>query len=246
MTRLNKAVARDVGIPGQVAEALKWLEAKGTRKNREGMARYGIIAPKVFGVSMATMQALAKKLGRNHELANALWDTGWYEARILTAFVAEPERLTSAQMDRWAKDFDNWAVCDTLCFKLFDRSPHAWRKVEKWSGRRDEFVKRAAFALAASLAVHDKNAPDDPFFATLAIIEREAGDERNFVKKGVSWALRAIGHRSKPLHNAATDVATSLSRSTVPSERWVGKDALRDLSRPLVKKRVAQKTEKRK
>ncbi|MGK2961115.1 MAG: DNA alkylation repair protein [Gemmatimonadaceae bacterium] len=246
MTTRGPATSTDVATAELVEEALHWLEARGTRKNRDGMARYGIVASKVFGVSMATMQTLAKKLGRDHELAVALWDTGWYEARILTAFVAEPEHLTSSQMDRWAKDFDNWAVCDTLCFKLLDRSPHAWIKVEKWSRRRDEFVKRAAFALAASLALHDKKAPDEPFLAALGIIEREAGDDRNFVKKGVSWALRSIGHRNRTLHDAAIDLATRLSRSSVPSERRVGKDAIRDLSRPLVKERVDRKTGKRK
>ena len=111
----------------RVAEALAWLERRGTKRNREGMARYGIVAPRVFGVSMATMKSLAKKLGKDHDLALALWDTGWYEARILAALVDEPERVTSAQMDRWARDFDNWAVCDTVCMHLFDRTRHAPR-----------------------------------------------------------------------------------------------------------------------
>lgn len=112
----------------RVDYALRWLGRRGTKRNRDGMARYGIVADKVFGVSMVTMQSLARQLGRDHDLALALWDTGWYESRMLTAFVDEAERVTSAQMDRWARDFDNWAICDTLCFKLFDRTPYAWRK----------------------------------------------------------------------------------------------------------------------
>jgi len=202
------------------------------------MARYGIVADKVFGVSMGTMQSLAKELGRDHDLALALWDTRWYEARMLTAFVDEPERVTASQMDRWARDFDNWAICDTLCFKLFDRTPYAWRKVEQWSKRRDEFVKRAAFALLASLALHDKKALDAPFLESLELIEREATDERNFVKKGVSWALRSIGHRNHALHVASLDLAKRLAKSSDPTTRWTGKDALKDLMRPAVKKRV--------
>lgn len=140
----------------RVPEVLEWLERRGTKRNRDGMARYGIVAPKVFGVSMATMKALTGRLGRDHELALALWDTGWYEARILTAFVDEPARVTPAQMNRWARDFDNWAVCDTLCLHLFDKTPHAWKKIAQWSERRGEFVKRAAFALLASVALHDR------------------------------------------------------------------------------------------
>ena len=156
---------------------------------------------------------LAKRLGRNHELAAALWDTGWYEARMLTSFVDEPARVTPAQMDRWCRDFDNWAICDTVCFHLFDRTPHAWAKVAQWRDRRDEFVKRAAFALLWSLTVHDKRADDEPFAEGLPLIERAATDERNFVKKAVNMALRAIGKRNPALNAAAVTVARRLADS---------------------------------
>jgi 3-methyladenine DNA glycosylase AlkD len=139
------------------------------------------------------MQKLAKSLGRSHELAAALWDTGCYEARMLTSFVDEPARVTPAQMERWVKDFDNWAICDTLCFHLFDRTPHAWAKVVEWSDSRREFVKRTAFALLACLAAHDRTTKDKAFLDSLPLIERAAADERNFVKKGVSWGLRMAG-----------------------------------------------------
>ena len=223
----------------RVNEALRWLERRGTKRNREGMARYGIVTPKVFGVSMATMQPLAKRLGRDHDLALALWETGWFEARILTAFVDEPSRVTSRQMDHWARDFDNWAICDTVTTKLFARTPHAWRKVEQWCRRRDEFVKRAGFALIVSLAHHDKKAGNASFLKTLRPIERAATDDRNFVKKGVSWALRAVGSRNGQLYVAAVDVAERLAGSRDATARWVGKDTLRDLLRPAVKQRFA-------
>jgi 3-methyladenine DNA glycosylase AlkD len=215
----------------RVREALTWLERRGTKRNRDGMARYAIVAPKAYGVSVAMIKQLGKQLGRDHELALGLWDTGWYEARMLTPFVDEPARVTAAQMDRWAKDFDNWAICDALCFHLFDRTSHAWRKVEQWSTRREEFVKRAAFALLASLALHDKQAPDAPFVRSLRLIEKGAGDERNFVKKGVSWALRSIGRRRPALTQAAIQTAQRLAESSEPAARWVGKDALRDLAK---------------
>ncbi|MGH9386204.1 MAG: DNA alkylation repair protein [Vicinamibacterales bacterium] len=221
-----------------VSEILAWLERRGSKRNRDGMARYAIVAPKVFGVSMATLQQLAKRLGRDHELAAALWETGWYEARMLTAFVDDPARVTPAQMDRWARDFDNWAVCDTLCFKLFDRTPHAWKKIEQWSTRREEFVKRAAFALLASVALHDKEAPDAPFVRALRLIERGANDERNFVKKGVNWALRGIGKRNDVLNAKAIAVARRLAESDVSSARWVGKDALRELTSSKQRRRL--------
>ena len=219
-------------MPDRVREVLGRLERQGSARIREDMLkRYGIVAPKSYGVPMGAIQRLAKSLGRDHDLALALWATGWYEARLLTAYVDQPERVTSAQMDRWARDFDNWGVCDTLCFCLFDRTPHAWRKVDQWAGRRDEFVKRAAFALLASLALHDKETEDAPFLATLPLIERAAADERNFVKKGVSWALRAIGRRSPALRMGSVELARRLAASEQPAERWVGKDAWRELTK---------------
>jgi 3-methyladenine DNA glycosylase AlkD len=225
----------------RVRESLAWLERRGTKRNRDGLARYAITAPQVFGVSVAMIRQLGKQLGRDHELALALWETGWYEARMLTAFVDEPDRVTLAQMDRWSRDFDNWAICDALCFHLFDRTPHAWRKVEQWSRRREEFVKRAAFALLASLALHDKHAPDAPFARSLRLIERSATDDRNFVKKAVSWALRSIGRRNQPLNMAAVDVARRLAESNGPAARWVGKDALRELTGAAVRRRLTRR-----
>jgi 3-methyladenine DNA glycosylase AlkD len=228
-----------VARPAKVEEVLAFLERKGSKKNVDGMARYGIVAKKVFGVSVGTLRDHAKKIGRSHELAAALWDTEWYEARMLASFVDEPARVTPAQMDRWARDFDNWAICDTICFHLFDKTPHAWAKVEKWCDRREEFVKRAAYALLASLSVHDKKAPDEPYLDGLKMIERAATDDRNFVKKAVNWALRSIGKRNAALNAAAVAVSRRLADATQPAARWVGKDALRDLTSAAVTRRLA-------
>jgi 3-methyladenine DNA glycosylase AlkD len=205
------------------------------------MARYAIPSDKAFGVSMSNIQLLAKRLGRSHTLAAALWNTGWYEARLLASYVDQPARVTSRQMDHWCRDFDNWAICDTICFALFDRTPHAWHKVEQWSNRRNEFVKRAAFALLWGLTVHDKGASDKQFANGLLLIERAATDERHFVKKAVNMALRAIGKRNPALHAAALAVAQRLAASPQPAARWVGKDALRELTSPSVTRRVAAK-----
>jgi 3-methyladenine DNA glycosylase AlkD len=233
--------ASKTSAAARAAEVLQWLERRGTRKNRDGLARYGIITANAFGVPVGDLQRQAKSLGRDHALALALWDTGWYEARLLAAFVDEPEQVTPAQMDRWSRDFDNWGICDTVIMHLFDGTPHAWRKVDQWSAKKGEFIKRAGFAMLASLALHDKTSGDARFLRTLPLIEAAATDERNFVKKGVNWALRSIGHRSVALHAAAITLAEKLAQSEDPTPRWIGKDALRDLNRPLVRKRVAAK-----
>jgi 3-methyladenine DNA glycosylase AlkD len=183
---------------------------------------------------MVGIHQVAKRVGKDHALAAELWETGWHEARLLAAFVDDPKLVTRQQMDRWCRDFDNWGVCDTVCFKLFDQTPHAFAKVAQWARRRKEFEKRAAFALLASLALHDKKSDDTPFLKCLPLIEGAASDERNFVKKGVSWALRGVGHRSTALHTAALALARRLAASDEPAARWVGKDAIKDLTRPLV------------
>jgi len=225
----------------EVQSVITWLKRHGTKRNRDGMARFAIPSDKAFGVSVGDLRKLAKRLGPSHELAAALWKTGWYEARMLATFVDEPARVTPAQMDRWVRDFDNWAICDTACFALFDRTPHAWRKVAQWSRRREEFVKRTAFALLWSLSVHDKQAGDEPFIKCLRLIERAATDERHFVKKAVNMALRAVGKRNAALNGAAVEVAQRLAASPQAAARWVGKDALRELTGASVTRRLAAK-----
>jgi 3-methyladenine DNA glycosylase AlkD len=202
------------------------------------MARYGIPSENASGVSVGDIRRLGKEIGRDHELALALWETRSYEARMLTPFIDEPDRVTPGQMDRWCRDFDSWAICDALCFHLFDKTPHAWQKINQWSTRREEFVKRAAFALLASVALHDKISADGPFRKSFALIERAAIDDRNFVKKAVSWALRGIGKRNPALHAAAVKLAHRLADSPHRAARWTGRDALRDLATPATLRRL--------
>jgi 3-methyladenine DNA glycosylase AlkD len=221
-----------------VAYALGWLERNASKKVRDGMARFSIPSEKAYGVPMNRVQALAKELGKDHELAAALWETGRYEARLLAAYVDEPAKVTAAQMDRWRRDFDSWGVVDTLCFALFDRTKHAWKMVDKWAPVADEFGRRAAYALLWSLSVHDKTAGDARFVKGLALIERGAADERHFVKKAVNMALRAIGKRNSALNKAAVEVARRLAQSAEAAPRWVGKDALRELTSASVARRL--------
>ena len=170
-----------------VKSALAWLEAQGTVRYREQLGtRFAIHTDKAFGTSMPDVKKLAKIIGTDHVFAQALWKSGWYEAKALAAFVADPKLTTPAMMDSWCRDFENWADCDTVCFVLFDKTPHAFTKVKQWAKRKNEFEKRAAFALLASVALHDKKSEDDLFLACFPLIRVAANDERNFVKKGVS------------------------------------------------------------
>ncbi len=188
-------------------------------RTRDDMKRYGLPNDKALGVPMAAMLKLAKQLGRDHALAAALWKTGIYDARMLASLVDDPDRVTPAQMDQWCRDFDNWGICDTVCFKLFDQSPHAWRKAAVWAGRKPEFEKRAGYVLMACLALHDKKARDDAFLPFLVLIEQSVKDNRNFVTKGADWALRSIARRGARLNAAAADVSRRMKMARATMRR---------------------------
>lgn len=224
-----------------VDSVMAWMLRTGSSKVRSGMARYGSPTANAVGIPVGVMRAEAKRIGPDHALALGLWKTGTYEAQLMATMLGEPDRLTPAQMNAWCQDFNNWGTVDTACFTLFDRSPHGWTMAPKWVRQKGEFQKRAGFVLIACLAAHDRQAADAAFLKFLPLIEQGASDDRNFVKKGVSWALRHIGHRNATLHAAAVRTATKLSNSKHATERWVGKDALRDLTRPLVIAKVAKK-----
>jgi len=209
---------------------LKLLHDNARPAELADMARFGIVGDKRLGLSMPAMRKIAKTLGHEHALALALWETGIPDARIVAGMVAEPAQLTSRQMDAWAKDFASWDVCDQICGSAFLASPLAWRKVSVWAKRQDEFVRRAAFALLATLAVHDKAADDFRFINALPLIEAAAADERNFVKKAVNWALRNIGKRNALLNAEALACARRIQLQGSKSARWIAADALRELA----------------
>jgi 3-methyladenine DNA glycosylase AlkD len=217
------------------------LAAQASAEGRAGMARYGINVASAFGVSVYELRRMAKRVGTDHDLAVALWDTGNHEARLLAGMVDDPAAVTESQMDQWAAAFDSWDICDQVTSNLFDKTPFAYDKVREWSAAGDEWVKRAAFATAAALAVQDKKAPDERFLPLLELVRREAGDGRNFVKKAVNWALRNIGKRNAALHAAAIETAEAILAAAdalaavdrrdpaARSARWVARDALREL-----------------
>ncbi|MBC7842067.1 MAG: DNA alkylation repair protein [Gemmatimonadaceae bacterium] len=226
--------------PYDAPAVVAWLKRNATKATRDGMARFGIPSDHALGVTMSQLKTLAKLTGRNHALAEDLWSTGIYEARLLAALIDDPSAVTSAQMDRWCKDFDNWGIADTVCFALFDRTEHRWEKVTKWATRKPEFEKRAAFALLWGLTVHDKSAPDSQYLGGLALIERAAADDRHFVKKAVNMALRAVGKRNRALNVAAVATAKALAASDDVHAQWIGRDALRELQGPVVARRISR------
>lgn len=217
---------------------IRELRSHANADNVAGMARFGINPKTCLGIKIPVLRAMAKRIGKDHTLAQRLWVSGLHEARILASMVDEPERLTRRQMDAWARDFDSWDLCDQCCMNLFEKTPHAHPKALQWSGRKAEFVKRAGFVLMARLAFSDKTAPDRMFTRYFPIIRQEATDERNFVKKAVNWALRQIGKRNKRLHRLAIAEARALARLPSPGARWIARDALRELQDPKTRARL--------
>ena len=229
-----------------VEGALRVLERHGRKRNVEGMARFGIRAKVVYGVSKPKLDEIVKRIGKNHALGLALWETGIHDARLLGMLISRPEEVTKEQMERWVRDFDNWDVCDGTCCHLFAETKPAWKKAFEWSNRKKEFEKRAGFALAAYLAVHDKAAADPPFMKYLRVIEREAWDERNFVRKAVNWALRNIGKRNLRLNREAIRSAERIRKKGTRAGRWIAADALRELRSKAVQQRLGRKRKRQK
>lgn len=217
------------------------LKELGSEHSRAGMARFGINTASAFGVSITAIRPLARQYRGKHDLALALWKTGRHEARILAAFIDNPALATPEQMDAWAGDLDSWDLCDQAAIRLFARTPFAIAKVAEWADDEREFVRRAAFATIAGYAVSAKKAPDSDFLPFFALIAAHATDSRNFVRKAVNWALRQIGKRSPSLHGRALKLATKLAASEDRTARWIGKDAVRELTDPAQVARIAKR-----
>ena len=201
----------------------------------EGMVRFGIRPAQALGISMPTLRKMAKEIGRNQALALALWDSGIHEARILASMIAEPQLVSAELMEKWVNDFDSWDVCDQVCGNLFDKTPYAYQKATQWCQQEREFVRRAGFVMMAELAVHDKQAQDEAFLQFFPLIKQHAGDERNFVKKAVNWALRQIGKRNSRLRTLALECAYEIQDMDSKTARWVAKDALKELQAKEIK-----------
>lgn len=220
-------------------QVIKKLKSLANPKNVEGMARFGINPQNTLGISIYVLRPLAKEIGKNHQLALELWASGIHEARILAAYLDESEKVTEKQMEKWVKDFDSWDVCDQVCSSLFDQTPFVWEKLEEFTKRKEEFIKRTGFTLMACLAVHDKKALDKDFLKLLPIIKREATDERNFVRKAVNWALRQIGKRNKNLNKEAIKTAKEILKMNNKTAKWIAADAIRELTSQAVQKRLS-------
>ena len=218
-------------------EILKQLKSLSNPDAVAGMARFGINATNTYGVSIPVLRKMAKQIGKNHLLAEKLWNSGIHEARILAPLIDPPETVTERQMETWVKDFDSWDVCDQCCSNLFDKTKFAHKKALEGSNRREAFVKRAGFVLMATLAVHDKETDNQKFLRFLPVIKREATDERNFVKKAVNWALRQIGKRNSALNKIAIQTAKQIEKMDSKSARWIASDAIRELTHRAIQKK---------
>jgi 3-methyladenine DNA glycosylase AlkD len=225
----------------QYEEILKQIKALYNPEAVAGMARFGINPENTYGVSIPTLRTMAKTIGQNHNLAQQLWKSGIHEAQILASIIDNPAEVTPEQMERWVKDFNSWDTCDQCNNNLFRKTKFAHQKAIEWSSRKEEFVKRAGFALMASLAQHNKKAPDKQFQEFLPIIKREAEDDRNFVKKAVNWALRQIGKRNLPLNKLAIETAKEIQNLDSRSARWIASNALRELTSEAVQERLHKK-----
>ncbi|HLL60527.1 MAG TPA: DNA alkylation repair protein [Candidatus Nitrosocosmicus sp.] len=214
----------------KAADIINHLKSLKNQKNIDGMARFGISSPNILGISIAVLRPYAKTIGKNHELAQELWESGIHEARLLAAFIEEPDKVAENQMEKWTADFHSWDICDQVCSNVFDKTPYAYKKAFEWAERNEEFVKRAGYVMMAVLAVHDKKAEDKKFIQFFPLLKKGSIDERNFVKKAVNWAIRQIGKRNGNLRSKAILLSEELLQTDSKSAKWIARDAIRELS----------------
>ena len=222
-------------------EVIKQLKEMGDPKNIEGMGRFGIKTENNLGNSVTTLRNYAKKIGKDHDLAVKLWDSGIRDARMVAACIEDPKTVSEEQIDRWVKDFDSWDICDHCCGHLFDKTPYAYKKAKEWTKKKEEFQKRAGFSLMAWLAVHDKKVDDSKFDEFLTIITIESTDERNYVKKAINWALRNIGKRNISINKRAIETAKKIQKFDSKTAKWIASDAIRELTSEKVKQKLVRK-----
>jgi 3-methyladenine DNA glycosylase AlkD len=219
-------------------EVLEKLKSQADPEAVAGMAKFGIKPEKTLGVGMPTIRTLSKEIGKDHKLALELWETGIREARLLAGMVANPKQADEALLESWVKDFNSWDIVDGTCMSLIEKTPFAYQKAMEWSGREEEYVKRAGFVMMARLAVSDKKADDSLFEKFLPVMKQEANDDRNYVKKAVNWALRQVGKRSRYLNGKALEAAEEIKALDTKSARWIASDAFRELTKPATLERL--------
>lgn len=220
-------------------EIIEKLESLENLKNVEGMARFGI-KPKarVLGISIPVIRKMGKDIGKNHNLALKLFDSEIHEAQILAGYIADSEKFTKKQIEKWVRAFDSWDVVDQVCLAVIWEVKFAVKIIFEYSKRKEEFVKRTAFTLMCCLAVHDKKMKDAEFEKFFPLIIKASTDERNFVKKAVNWALRQIGKRNKNLNKKALKVAKEILKIDNKVAKWIAKDAICELESSAVQKRL--------
>jgi 3-methyladenine DNA glycosylase AlkD len=223
-----------------VEKVLDKLKASAGAADLSGMARFGIVVEQRIGASMPVIRQIAKEVGHDHDLALALWETGIADARIAASLIDNPAQATPEQAEDWVRAFNSWDVCDQVCQNLFEKTPWAWQKVTEWAGHDEEFVRRAAFALIACLAWHDRQAADEQFIQIFPLIKSAATDGRNFVRKAVNWALRNIGKRNRNLNRAGIQLAEEIRQIDSKSARWIAADAIRELASDAVQRRLKE------
>lgn len=196
--------------------------------------KFGVVSQNALGIYHKDLKEIAKKVGKNNDLAKELFDTGIYEARLLCSKLFKPKEVTEDLMEKWLVTFENWEICDSFSMGVFARSPFAISKAIEWSTRKAEFEKRASFATIAGYCMADKKADNVIFEQFFPLIYQAAADERIYVKKAVNWALRSIGKRNVDLNKKAIAAAEEIAKLEYKSAKWIAKDALQELQKETV------------
>ncbi|XXU41501.1 DNA alkylation repair protein [Sorangium sp. So ce1000] len=197
-----------------VTEVMSELERLGTEQNRKVYRRHGATDP-LFGVSFAHMNALEKRIKRDHALAEALWATGNADARTLAVAIADPGRFTWAKLAAWLDGLRSPLLIDLLMKRIAVKTPFAREAMARWTASDDEWIGRAGWTLLGLLATEDPSLPDGLFEERLSAIEASIHRARNRAREAMNSALISIGARNEPLRGKALTAARRIGKVEV-------------------------------
>ena len=200
-----------------VDQVMKSLERAGNPLRIQTFANHGAPPEQMFGVSVADMKVIAKKIKGEQELAYALFETGNGDAQYLAGMVADGAPMTKSLLDKWARGSIWQMVSEYTVPWVATESDHARNQALKWMKAKKESVATSGWNTYSG---HVTVTPDDELdldeiAGLLDQVEDEIDSAMNRVRYTMNGFIIAVGGGVKPLSKRAKAVAKKLGKVDV-------------------------------